>query len=92
MTKTGPNTKNNLQNRRKASRQSQNIEKDKKSQEIEEIVHSIVARWFSSCHDGSACWPRKKSEYFSSKSTYRATMVLIMVRWTYLATKLMKRT
>jgi hypothetical protein len=45
MTKTDPNTKKNLQNPRKASRQSQECKKTRKSQKYEDLC-------CSSCHDG----------------------------------------
>ncbi|WJX51857.1 hypothetical protein P8452_38021 [Trifolium repens] len=53
MTKTGPNTKENLQNQRKASRQSKEYKKTRKSQKCEDLC-------CSSCHDGitwrPSCW------------------------------------
>ncbi|KAK2374160.1 hypothetical protein QL285_075140 [Trifolium repens] len=45
MTKTGPNTKENLQNQGKASRQSPRCKKTRKSPKSEENEHFIVARW-----------------------------------------------
>ncbi|KAK2363143.1 hypothetical protein QL285_088153 [Trifolium repens] len=45
MTKTGPNTKENLQKQEKASRQSPRCRKTRKSPKSEENQHSIVARW-----------------------------------------------
>jgi hypothetical protein len=40
LTKTGPNTKENLQNRRKASRQSKEYKKTRKSQKYEDLCCS----------------------------------------------------
>ncbi|KAK2395761.1 hypothetical protein QL285_057466 [Trifolium repens] len=45
MTKTSPNTKENLQKQEKASRQSPRCKKTRKSPKSEENQHSIVARW-----------------------------------------------
>ncbi|KAK2369212.1 hypothetical protein QL285_082360 [Trifolium repens] len=51
MTKTGPNTKENLQNQRKASKLSKEYKKTRKSQKMKKsVVHratmaSIVPRW-----------------------------------------------
>ncbi|KAK2381867.1 hypothetical protein QL285_069444 [Trifolium repens] len=45
MTKTGPNTKENLQKQEKASRQSSRCKKTRKSPKSEENQHSIAARW-----------------------------------------------
>jgi hypothetical protein len=59
MTKTDPNTKENLQNQRKASRPSQESKKTRKSPKSEEIVLFIVARWLPSCHDGSYLFAKK---------------------------------
>ncbi|KAK2408505.1 hypothetical protein QL285_044011 [Trifolium repens] len=81
MTKTGPNTKENLQKQEKASRQSPRCKKTRKIPKIEEIEHSIAVRWLPSCHDGS-CLFAKKSEainlkkIFSSQhnGVYRSTM------------------
>jgi hypothetical protein len=44
MTKTGPNTKENLQKQEKASRQGPRCQKTRKSPKSEEIEHSIAAR------------------------------------------------
>ncbi|KAK2409184.1 hypothetical protein QL285_044632 [Trifolium repens] len=44
MTKTNPNTKENLQKKRKASRQGPRCQKTRKSPKNEENEHSIVAR------------------------------------------------
>jgi hypothetical protein len=44
MTKTGPNTKENLQKQRKASRQGPRCQKTIKSPKTEENEHYIVAR------------------------------------------------
>jgi hypothetical protein len=60
MTKTGPNTKENLQNRRKASRQSKEFKKTRKSQKYEDLC-------CSSWHDHratmeAACWPRHQQK------------------------------
>ncbi|KAK2381625.1 hypothetical protein QL285_069216 [Trifolium repens] len=59
MTKTDPKTKENLQNPRKASRQSQEYKKTRKSPKSEENVLIIVARWLPSCHDGSCLLAKK---------------------------------
>ncbi|KAK2382384.1 hypothetical protein QL285_069924 [Trifolium repens] len=84
MTKTCPNTKENLQNPRKASRQSQECKKTRKSPKSEENEYLIVARWLPSCHDGS-CLLAKKTEEINLKNicssqhdgTYRSTMTLL---------------
>jgi hypothetical protein len=44
MIKTDPNTKENLQKKRKASRQGPRCQKTRKSPKNEENEHSIVAR------------------------------------------------
>ncbi|KAK2382513.1 hypothetical protein QL285_070043 [Trifolium repens] len=62
MTKTGPNTKKNLQNPRKASRRSQECKKTRKSPKSEENVLIIVARWLPSCHNGSCLLAKKSTE------------------------------
>ncbi|KAK2356837.1 hypothetical protein QL285_094160 [Trifolium repens] len=59
MTKTGPNTKENLQKQEKASRQSPRCKKTRKSPKSEENQHSIAARWLPSCHDGSCLFAKK---------------------------------
>ncbi|KAK2368049.1 hypothetical protein QL285_081278 [Trifolium repens] len=59
MTKTGPNTKENLQKQEKASRQSPRCKKTRKSPKSEENQHSIAARWLPSCHDGSYLFAKK---------------------------------
>ncbi|KAK2409576.1 hypothetical protein QL285_044992 [Trifolium repens] len=51
MTKTGLNTKENLQKQEKASRQSLRCKKTRKSPKSEENQHSIGARCVPSCHD-----------------------------------------
>ncbi|KAK2409121.1 hypothetical protein QL285_044572 [Trifolium repens] len=66
MTKTDPNTKENLQKHEKASRQSPRCKKTRKSPKSEENQHSIAARWLPSCHDGS-CLFAKKSEAINLK-------------------------
>ncbi|KAK2366861.1 hypothetical protein QL285_080197 [Trifolium repens] len=84
MTKTDPNTKENLQNPRKASRQSQECKKTRKSPKYEENEHFIVARWLPSCHDGS-CLQAKKTEEINLENicssqhddTHRSTMTLL---------------
>ncbi|KAK2402921.1 hypothetical protein QL285_052405 [Trifolium repens] len=81
MTKTGPNTKENLQKQEKASRQSPRCKKTRKSPKSEENQHSIAARWLPSCHDGN-CLFAKKSEAINLKRIcpsqhdvcYRSTM------------------
>ncbi|KAK2407727.1 hypothetical protein QL285_043313 [Trifolium repens] len=45
MNKTDPNTKENLQKQRKASRQCPRCQKTRKSPKSEEIEHFIVVRW-----------------------------------------------
>ncbi|KAK2362811.1 hypothetical protein QL285_087842 [Trifolium repens] len=62
MTKTDPNTKENLQNPRKTSRQSQECKKTRKSPKYEENEHFIVAQWLPSCHDGSCLLAKKTKE------------------------------
>ncbi|KAK2395920.1 hypothetical protein QL285_057610 [Trifolium repens] len=77
MTKTCPNTKKNLQNPRKASRQSQECKKTRKSQKSEDLR-------CSSCHDGS-CFLAKKSTEENLKricsscydAPHRGTMTLL---------------
>ncbi|KAK2416207.1 hypothetical protein QL285_038624 [Trifolium repens] len=59
MTKTGPNTKENLQKQEKASRQSPKCKKTRKNPKSEEIQHSIPARWLPPCHDGSCLFAKK---------------------------------
>ncbi|WJX83660.1 hypothetical protein P8452_66307 [Trifolium repens] len=84
MTKTGPNTKKNLQNPRKASGQSQECKKTRKSPKYEENEHFIVAIWLPSCHDGS-CLLAKKTEEINLENicssqhdgTHRSTMTLL---------------
>ncbi|WJX89917.1 hypothetical protein P8452_71872 [Trifolium repens] len=81
MTKTDPNTKENLQKQEKASRQSPRCKKTRKSPKNEENQHSIAARWIPSCHNGS-CLFAKKSEAINLKKifasqhdgVYRSTM------------------
>ncbi|WJX73106.1 hypothetical protein P8452_56925 [Trifolium repens] len=99
MTKTGPNTKENLQKQEKASRQSPRCKKTRKSPKFEENQHSIAARWLPSCHDGN-CLFDKKSEAINLKRIcpsqhdvcYRSTMCAIAARCSNLAPKLMKCT
>jgi hypothetical protein len=67
MTKTDPNTKENLQKQIKASRQSPRCQKTRKSPKSEDIEHSIAARWLPSCHDGS-CLLAKKTEEINLKN------------------------
>ncbi|KAK2389942.1 hypothetical protein QL285_063497 [Trifolium repens] len=62
MTKTGTNTKKNLQNQGKASRPSPRCKKTRKSPKNEENVLIIVARWLPSCHDGSYLLAKKSAE------------------------------
>ncbi|KAK2402902.1 hypothetical protein QL285_052388 [Trifolium repens] len=81
MTKTGPNTKENLQKQEKASRHSPRCKKTRKSPKSKENQHSIAARWLPSCHDGN-CLFAKKSEAINLKRIcpsqhdvcYRGTM------------------
>jgi hypothetical protein len=61
-TKTDPNTKENLQKKKKTSRQSPRCQKTRKSPKIEENKHSIAARWLPSCHDGSCSFSKKSEE------------------------------
>ncbi|KAK2381626.1 hypothetical protein QL285_069217 [Trifolium repens] len=79
MTKTDPNTKENLQNPRKASRQNQECIKTRKNPKSEENVLIIVAR----C-DGSSLLAKKTEEInleniCSSQhdGTHRSTMALL---------------
>ncbi|KAK2387893.1 hypothetical protein QL285_061621 [Trifolium repens] len=92
MTKTDPNTKENLQKQEKASRQSPRCEKTRKSPKSEENQHSIAARWLPSCHYGS-CLRAKQSEKINlEKIFHRSTMCAIAARWSNLVPKLMKCT
>ncbi|KAK2361955.1 hypothetical protein QL285_087058 [Trifolium repens] len=80
MTKTCPNTKKNLQNPRKASRQSQECKKTRKCQKYEDLC-------CSSCHSGfhhatmeAACWPRNQQKKICSScydAPHRGTMTLL---------------
>ncbi|KAK2435869.1 hypothetical protein QL285_020896 [Trifolium repens] len=84
MTKTDPNTKENLQNPRKASRQSREYKKTRKAKKSEENVLIIGARWLPSCHDGS-CLLAKKTKEINLKNIcsscydapYRGMMTLL---------------
>ncbi|KAK2411720.1 hypothetical protein QL285_046975 [Trifolium repens] len=69
MTKTDPNTKENLHKQEKASKQSPRCKKTRKSPKSEENQHSIAARWLPSCHDGS-CLFAKKSESINLKKIF----------------------
>ncbi|KAK2409525.1 hypothetical protein QL285_044944 [Trifolium repens] len=69
MTKTCPNTKENLRKQEKASIQSPRCKKTRKSPKSEEIEHSIAVRWLPSCHDGS-CLFAKKSEAINLKKIF----------------------
>ncbi|KAK2373790.1 hypothetical protein QL285_074801 [Trifolium repens] len=60
MTKTCPNTKENLQKQEKASRQGPRCQKIRKSPKSEEIEHSIAARNFHRATMEAACSPRKQ--------------------------------
>jgi hypothetical protein len=92
MTKTDPNTKENLQKQEKASRQGPRCQKTRKSPKSEEIEHSIAARWLPSCHDGS-CLFAKKSEAINLKKIFLSSMMCaIAARWSNLVPKLMKCT
>ncbi|KAK2415457.1 hypothetical protein QL285_037934 [Trifolium repens] len=66
MTKTGPNTKENLQKQEKASRQSTKCQKTRKNPKSEENEHSIASRCLLSCHDES-CLLAKKTEEINLK-------------------------
>ncbi|KAK2428341.1 hypothetical protein QL285_026867 [Trifolium repens] len=87
MTKTDPNTKENLQNQGKASRPSQRCQKTRKSPKSEENEHFIVARWLPSCHDES-CLLVKKTKEINLKNIcssqhddlHRSTMTFIAAR------------
>ncbi|KAK2356303.1 hypothetical protein QL285_093648 [Trifolium repens] len=92
MTKTGPNTKENLQNRRKTSRQSKEYKKTRKNKKCEDLCCSSYHDGFHRAAMEAACWPRKQHKKIWRISVHRATIHLIVVRWHYLATKLMKRT
>ncbi|KAK2357539.1 hypothetical protein QL285_094801 [Trifolium repens] len=77
MTKTYPNTKENLQNRRKASRQSKEYKKTRKSQKCEDLC-------CSSCHDGSYLLAKTSTEENMKKicsscydTCHRGTMALL---------------
>ncbi|KAK2389308.1 hypothetical protein QL285_062906 [Trifolium repens] len=74
MTKTGPNMKENLHNRRKASRQSKEYKKTRKSQKCEDLC-------CSSCHDDfhrarmeATCSPRHQQRKSEEN-------LFIMLRW-----------
>ncbi|KAK2435588.1 hypothetical protein QL285_020635 [Trifolium repens] len=92
MTKTDPNTKENLQKQRKASRQGPRCQKIRKCPKSEENEHSIAARCLPSCHDGSCLLAKKTEEINLKKISHRSTMHHNAVRWSNLATKLMKCT
>ncbi|WJX24666.1 hypothetical protein P8452_13749 [Trifolium repens] len=84
MTKTDPNTNNNLQNQRKASKRKEEYKKTRKSQKSEENMQIIVARWLPSCHDGSCLLAKKPEEINLKKNCsscydglYRGTMTLL---------------
>ncbi|KAK2402623.1 hypothetical protein QL285_052124 [Trifolium repens] len=66
MTKTDPNTKENLKNQRKASRPSPRCKKTRKSPKSEENEHFIVAQWLPSYHDGSYLLAKKSTEKICS--------------------------
>ncbi|KAK2363091.1 hypothetical protein QL285_088104 [Trifolium repens] len=90
MTKTGPNTKENLQKQEKASRQSPRYEKTRKSPKSEENQHSIAARWELLVRQEIRS---NKSEAINQKKIlHRSTMCAIAARWSNLAPKLMKCT
>ncbi|KAK2409170.1 hypothetical protein QL285_044618 [Trifolium repens] len=74
MTKTDPNTKENLQKQEKASRQSPRCKKTRKSPKSEEIQHSIAARCVPSCHDGSCLLAKKSEEINLHKIFHRSTI------------------
>ncbi|KAK2390870.1 hypothetical protein QL285_064380 [Trifolium repens] len=84
MTKTDPDTKENLQKQRKASRQGPRCQKTRKNPKSEENEHFIVARWLPSCHDGS-CLLAKKTEEINLQNIcssqhdecHRSTMTLL---------------
>ncbi|KAK2381234.1 hypothetical protein QL285_068856 [Trifolium repens] len=84
MTKTGPNTKENLQKQEKASRQSPRCEKTRKSPKVKKI--SILSQ-----HDGSH-HAKQSEEINLEKIFHRSTMCAIAARWSNLAPKLMKCT
>ncbi|KAK2430294.1 hypothetical protein QL285_028646 [Trifolium repens] len=74
MTKTNPNTKENLQKQRKASRQGPGCQKTRKSPKSDENKHSIVARW--ELLVGQANRRINLKKIFSSQhdASYRSTM------------------
>ncbi|KAK2376470.1 hypothetical protein QL285_077252 [Trifolium repens] len=80
MTKTGPNTKENLQKQEKASRQSPRCEKTRNSPKSEEIQHSIAARCVPSCHDESSLHAKQSEEINLEKIFHRSTMPYNAVR------------
>ncbi|KAK2389517.1 hypothetical protein QL285_063102 [Trifolium repens] len=92
MTKTSPNTKENLQKQEKASRQSPRCKKTRKSPKSEEIQHSIATRCVLSCHDESSLHAKQSEEINLEKIFHRSTMPYNAVRGCYLAPKLMKCT
>ncbi|KAK2396593.1 hypothetical protein QL285_058239 [Trifolium repens] len=89
MTKTSPNTKENLQKQEKASRQSPRCKKTRKSSKSEEIQHSIAARCVLSCHDESSMHAKQSEEINLEKMhriSYNFELNLhIAVRWPYRA-------
>ncbi|KAK2363344.1 hypothetical protein QL285_088338 [Trifolium repens] len=80
MTKTDPNTKENLQKQEKASRQSPRCKKTRKSPKSEEIQHSIAARCVLSCHDESSLHAKQPEEINLEKIFHRSTMPYNAVR------------
>ncbi|KAK2393906.1 hypothetical protein QL285_055803 [Trifolium repens] len=77
MTKTCPNTKENLQKQEKTSRQGPRCQKTRKCPKSEEIEHSIAARCLPSCHDGSCLFLKKTEEINLKKIFHRSTMKLL---------------
>jgi hypothetical protein len=80
MTKRGPNTKENLQNPRKASRQSQEYKKTRKSKKMKKLC-------CSSCYDGfhratieATCSPIQQQKKIWKIYVHRSTMALIAAR------------
>jgi hypothetical protein len=73
MTKTDPNTKENLQKQEKTSKQSPRCKKTRKSPKSKEIQHSIAERCVSSCHDESSLHAKQSEEIHLEKIFHRST-------------------
>ncbi|KAK2443349.1 hypothetical protein QL285_014461 [Trifolium repens] len=92
MTKTDPNTKENLQKQEKTSRHSPRCKKTRKAQKVKKISipsqHDVCRRATM-----KACLLAKKAEEINiEKIFHRSTMHHNAARWSNLAPKLMKCT